>query len=169
MGLVSFFAKPFQGIVKGATELVDELHVSGEEKQDFALKMQKVIDKSQVAAEKSLQAALKAHVDIVEAELKQDDLFTKRMRPTIGYAGIGAAVVLPVFIWGVKVVAWATGADLSGFPDNPLAGIPDIFWTAWAGVTGIYAMGRSMEKRGVQNKIVDYVTGSKKSRGLLNL
>lgn len=91
-----------------------------------------------------------ARRDVIVAELTQGDNYTKRARPTIVYAGLA-------FVGLVHVV----------FPiANALTGIaaPDItlpaeFWWTWGGVTGVYSLGRSAEKRGTKNKLVGMATG----------
>lgn len=73
--------------------------------------------------------------EIILAELAQDDRYTKRMRPTIGYAG------LVIIFWNYGI-APHFGLNIIEFPEA--------FWWAWGGVVGVYAVGRSMEKMGVK-------------------
>ncbi len=84
------------------------------------------------------------------AELGQGDAYTKRARPTIVYAGLAfiflVHVCLPMAGW-VAVVA--AGSPL---PQTPPLSLPSEFWWAWTGVCGLYAVGRTMEKRGASLK-----------------
>lgn len=87
-----------------------------------------------------------AQRDVMVEELRQGDPYTKRARPTIVYAGLAfiflVHVALPVAGW-VSVIA--RGAPL---PDAPALALPAEFWWAWTGVCGLYAIGRTIEKRG---------------------
>jgi len=93
----------------------------------------------------------KSRRDIIVAELNQGDNYTKRARPTIIYAGL-------VFIGLVHVVFPILKGLLQ--INTPELTLPSQFWWSWSGVSGIYALGRSAEKRGVKNKLVGMITGS---------
>lgn len=87
-----------------------------------------------------------AQRDVMVAELNQTDGYTKRARPTIVYAGLAfiflVHVMLPMAGW-ISVIARGTP-----LPETPPLSLPTEFWWAWTGVCGIYAIGRTMEKRG---------------------
>ena len=96
---------------------------------------------------------------IIMSEMSQGDLFTKRARPSIVYAGLAAIglvhVLLPMTAW---IVLITTGKPLSDMPDIVL---PGEFWATWGGVCSIWVIGRSAEKRGAGNKILGMITGGK--------
>lgn len=91
-----------------------------------------------------------ARRDVIVAELNQGDNYTKRARPTIVYGGL-------VFI-GLVHVVFPMVAAFTNITTPDLA-LPPEFWWTWGGVTGVYSLGRSAEKRGVKNKLVGAVTG----------
>jgi len=109
-----------------------------------------------------------ASKDIIVAELQQGDKFTKRARPTIVYAGLGAIafnhVLLPflnrVAEW-IAIAKSETGALPDGFSAMAPVELPVEFWVAWAGVVGVYSLGRSAEKRGARSQLVGWITGNK--------
>lgn len=93
-----------------------------------------------------------AQKSIIVAELQQSDNYTKRARPTIIYAGLG-------FIFLVHVAAPIAAAFTSiNFPNLVL---PEAFWWSWGGICSVYAVGRSAEKKGVQNNLINMITGGK--------
>lgn len=97
-------------------------------------------------------AVVEAQKAVMVAEMSQGDVYTKRARPTIVYAGL-------LFIFMVHVafpiITYISGQDL---PDLKL---PEEFWWSYTGVCGVWVLGRSMEKNGAQNKIVNMITGGK--------
>jgi len=107
---------------------------------------------------------VEAQKSIIVAEMQQGDNYTKRARPTVVYAGLA-------FIALVHVVVPVTVAFVSAFSTSPepvavltnlkTLTLPEEFWWAWTSVCGIWAVGRSMEKRGVSNKLVEMLTGNK--------
>ena len=84
--------------------------------------------------------------DVMVAELQQTDPYTKRARPTIVYSGLAfiflVHVLLPMAGW-ISVIV-----KNQPLPATPPLALPTEFWWAWTGVCGIYAIGRTMEKRG---------------------
>jgi len=110
--------------------------------------------KVQIEVEKMLQqdrnVLLDAQKSIIVAEMQQADTYTKRARPTIVYAGLGYIFLVHVFM---PLVAFFTSKAL------PIVVLPSEFWWAWSGVCGIWIVGRSAEKKGVENKLVSMITG----------
>ena len=127
-----------KSIIEPATNLVDNLHTSQEEKDAAKAELQKIANAAMAVNLKHAETIANAQRDIVVAELKQDDNYTKRARPSLVYGGLVAMflnhVVLP---W----IAYFRGLDL------PTIDLPTEFWIAWGGVTGAWAVGRSVEKR----------------------
>ncbi|MBF0497703.1 MAG: holin family protein [Deltaproteobacteria bacterium] len=100
---------------------------------------------------------VEAQKAIIVAELTQDDKYTKRARPSIIYVGL-----LIFLLNGVLTPLASFVTTMLGHPVSPpMMALPDSFWVAWASVTGIYAVGRSAEKIGSDNPIIQKITGSK--------
>lgn len=111
---------------------------------------------AQIALQEMLQkrenTVIEAQKSIIVSEMQQADIFTKRARPTLVYAGL-------LFIFMVHV-AFPILAYLSN-ETLPALSLPEEFWWAWSGVCGVWVLGRSAEKRGVANKLVGMITGNK--------
>jgi len=110
--------------------------------------------------EKRESAVLDTQKSVIVAEMNQSDNYTKRARPTIVYFGLVAIgivhVLLPVIAW---IILMVKGIDIkTNMPDITL---PGHFWAAWGGVCSIWVIGRSAEKKGVTNKLIGMITGSK--------
>ena len=87
-----------------------------------------------------------AQRDVMVAELNQSDGYTKRARPTIVYAGLSFIFLVHVFL---PMAGWLSViVKNQPLPPTPPLALPTEFWWAWTGVCGIYAIGRTMEKRG---------------------
>lgn len=124
---------------------------------DPAEKAQKQIE-LQEAISKREDTLINSQKEIIVEELKQGDSFTKRSRPMIIYSGLLFIfmnhVILPMIVW---IVTIATGTKI----DPPVLNLPSEFWWAWSGVCSVYVMGRTSEKMGYSNKIIQMITGSK--------
>ncbi|MBN2060716.1 MAG: holin family protein [Deltaproteobacteria bacterium] len=93
---------------------------------------------------------IEAQRSIIVSEMSQGDSFTKRARPTIVYAGLAFIFLVHV---AFPIIAYINGQDL------PQLSLPDQFWWAWTGVCGVWIIGRSAEKKGIENKVVSMITG----------
>jgi len=112
-----------------------------------------------------------AKSSIMVEELKQQDKFTKRARPTVVYGGLGMIALNYVFfpMIGRVVGYFQDPTQLEQIMPliQPLA-LPGEFWAAWGGVVGTWVLGRSAEKiKGVDHlsnigKLTSLVTGNKK-------
>ena len=151
MGLLdSLFGGGKGGIIGGVGKIIDDLHSSDQEKAEAKLAVQRLMLERQEQADKMLRAELDAQREITVAELRQDDEYTKRARPTIVYTGL---VIMAV---NYAVAPWL--ARLAG-TDLPPVEFPEAFWIAWGGVVGVYAIGRTAEKRGAANRLTRLITG----------
>jgi hypothetical protein len=92
--------------------------------------------------------------DIIVAEMQQGDRITKWARPSVIYFGLGILgmqhVILPFFV--------AFGVNLTITP------LPDYFWDAWKLVASVWAGGRTLERVGKSNKVVELITGNKRPK-----
>lgn len=107
-----------------------------------------------------------AQRDIIVAELEQGDKFTKRARPMIVYTGLVVLVfnhaLVPFINRCVEWYVLSQGGDLSAFAALTPMNLPSEFWYAWSGVVGVYAVGRTAEKRGARGKLINWITGKDK-------
>lgn len=152
---MGFLSKIFSGSVGGLVEkvggVIDKFHLSGEEKQQFKIELETLLQKRDSEIEQTIRSEMQAKERVMVAELQQTDNYTKRARPTLVYVGL-------IFIFLVHVafpiIAYAFKEKL------PTLSLPEEFWWAWGGVCGTWIIGRSAEKRGVKNKAVSLITGS---------
>ena len=145
----------FSSIIKGAlgpiTDFVGGLIHSGEEKAEHQMKLMTLQNDLAIKLEEVMIVEMNAKKDIIVAEMQQGDLYTKRARPTLVYAGLGIVFVNHMILpW----IAHFAGSVI------PTIDMPTEFWIAWGGVTGSWVIGRSAEKRGMQNKLVSAITGN---------
>ncbi len=132
--------------------IVDQFHLSGEEKQEFKLKLESLLQNRDSEVEQTIRAELQAKERVLVAELQQDDKFTKRARPAIVWAGL-------LFIaWNYCVIP--SLMTLFDKAIQPFA-LPVEFWAAWGGICTTWVIGRSAEKRGSRSKVTNVITGSK--------
>ena len=140
-------------VIKPVTELVDNLTTTQEEKLELKAAMLASQMQLEVEVEKAIAAETQAKSQVMVAELQQGDNYTKRARPTVVYAGLGIAFVNNLALpW----VAHFTGHVV---PDIQM---PTEFWLGWSGIVATWVIGRSAERRGVQNKFIAAVTGNGK-------
>lgn len=146
-------------LVESIGGVVDEFHLSKEEKEEFKLKVQQLVLADRQMTEETVRAELDAKAGIIKAELQQEDPYTKRARPTVVYTGLGVIVVnyalFPILYWLIQVIAWMNEAVMFDFPPQPLLELPGEFWWAFTTVVSIYGVGRTVEKRGVSNAFTD--------------
>lgn len=147
-----------KGLIDGIAGAADRFITTGDEKNAFKLEMQKLVTARMSEIEETARSELQARENIMVSEMKQGDNYTKRARPTIVYTGLGA-IVFNYCV--VPLLQTVMGKTIDPFS------LPTEFWMAWGGVVGIYAIGRSAEKRGSQNPVVQAITGS--GAGLMNL
>ncbi len=123
---------------------IEEQHRQNQ--RQFLTEMEQLTQKRESEIEQTIRAELKAQENILVAELQQGDRYTKRARPTVIYVGL-FFILLELFgIRHIVLDQLALGENVL----NIIQGSDAIFKTflaAWAGVVGVYAVGRSMEKR----------------------
>jgi len=126
--------------------------MTGAEKAEAQIKIQAMIDERE-------NTLIESQKSIIMSEMQQSDRFTKRARPSIVYFGLAAIglvhVILPMTAW---IVLITTGQPMS---DMPTIALPGEFWATWGGVCSIWVIGRSAEKKGAGNKLVNMITGGK--------
>lgn len=109
----------------------------------------------------------KAQRDIIVAEMNQQDGYTKRARPTVVYAGLAfiglVYIVIPTIIKTILLIKISALSpdQIAGLREYMELALPGEFWMAWGSVVSIWSIGRSAEKNGATNKIIQMITGSK--------
>ncbi len=149
--LSDIFAGSAKGLIGSVGSIVDDLHLSGEEKQQFKLQMEALVQQRDSEIEQTTRIELQAKERVLVAELQQGDKFTKRARPTVVYAGLA-------FI-GINYVVVPIVGVLNGVTVAPIE-LPTEFWAGWSGIVATWSIGRSFEKRGTQNRVTSAITGS---------
>ena len=153
MGLLGgIFSSTIGKIIGEVKGVVDEFHTSGEEKAEFNLRMEDILTTRLSEAESTLRTEINAKSAIMVAEMNQEDKYTKRARPTIVYSGL----VLIFLDFAVRVIAFLFMPDLP----TPSGFVEVAFLATWGSVCGVYTIGRSAEKRGVNNQAVSAITGA---------
>jgi hypothetical protein len=154
MNLISA-AKSVSGAVGKIFGLVDDLQLSGEEKQQFKLQMETLLQQRDSEIEQTYRAEMDAHKTIALAEIQSGDRYVKYARPSVIYGGIFVIfanyILMPIIalIWNLKI---------------PEFQLPAEWWYAWTGIVSVYSIGRSAERRGVSNihakRLISQVTGN---------
>ena len=153
MGLLGSVLGGAVGKILGQVRGVfDDLHHSGEEKDETMLRVEAILTERLSEAEETLRTEITAKQAIMVAEMQQEDRYTKRARPTIVYSGL----VLIFLDFIVRVIAFFFVPDLP----QPSGFVEVAFLATWGSVCGVYSIGRSAEKRGVNNQAVSAVTGA---------
>lgn len=132
-----------------------------ETQSSFKLEVERLISEREERIHDTYRAEINASKDIIIAELKQSDNYTKRARPTVIYAGL---IIIFLEIFGVRI--WTLNEILAGkdYADSIIASSTEIlsaFLYMWGAVAGAYALGRTAEKRGISNTVTQLATGNK--------
>ncbi len=130
--------------------IVDQFHLSTEEKEKLKLESQSLLMTYKTIMEKVLTDELNARERVLVAELKQEDKYTKRARPTVVYAGL---ILIGINYCLVPIISKIIGADII-----PIE-LPSEFWLGWSGIVTSWSIGRTFEKRGSSNKFSKFITG----------
>lgn len=110
--------------------------------------------------EETYRRELDLQKEVMLAELKAGDGFTRRARPALVYVGLGIAAVGALI--AKLVAAVATWRLLGGqiTPEQAVSlveavkpllevdGVHASFWTVWGGVAGLWVVGRTRERVG---------------------
>ena len=160
--LDKIFGKAAESTIGAIGSVVDRFVRTGDEKaldeqkkREMLLELEAVVTERMEMAHGAAMAEMEAKTRIIEAELKQGDEYTKRARPTLVYWG------LKLIIWNYAVVPFVAGLMATFGLETPLAPVelPVAFWAAWGGVTTTWTVGRTMEKRGTNNRFTELANG----------
>lgn len=157
--LSKLFSGSIMEIGEGIASIADRFIQSADEKAAFRLEMEKLLQARDAELEATIRTELQAKERVMVAELQSGDSYTRRARPTMAYFGM--LVILLNYI----VLPWAGYWFKEGIP--PPLTLPAEFWYAWAGVVGVWSIGRTMERRGSQQELVKIVTGKPNQPSIL--
>lgn len=152
--LTKIFSGASGGIVSSIGEVADKFIETSEDKKKFKLEMESLLQKRDSEMEQTARSELEAKQNILVAELQQGDTYTKRARPTIVYVGLAVTVFNYCLI---PLIQMFMGHEINAIKPFEL---PMEFWVAWAGVTGTWTVGRTLERNGYRNRVTSFITGN---------
>jgi hypothetical protein len=162
--LTDFIGGNAANVVGELGKIVDQFHMSDQEKTQFKLEMEALLQKRESEIEVTVRSVIESKERVMVAELNQGDSYTKRARPTVVYAGLAFIFLNYCIIPGVQYVSGNAPVQcVKGVTDCVIASgiqLPQEFWWAWAGIVGTWSIGRSFEKSGVNNRVTNLITGS---------
>ena len=148
--LSNLLGKGTSELLGGIDDIISRFKASPEEKSKAKIAFEELLQKRDQVIEESIQTEINARKSIIVAELQQGDNYTKRARPSVVYFGL-----LMIFLnYGITQIANIFGADVEPVP------LPTEFWVAWGGICSTWVIGRTIERRGIKNKITSAITGS---------
>jgi len=151
MSIFSILGGPIKSLVDSIGGIIDNVHTSEEEKLEAKAKLKALETEATAQVLSHAESLFKTKGSVLIAELQQGDAYTKRARPTVVYGGLLILAVNHIILpW----IAFFAGMEI------PKIEIPAVFWGGWSGIVMTWSIGRSFEKRGVQNKAVSAITGS---------
>ncbi len=158
MGFISnILSDSSSNLLSNMANVADQFITTGDEKQAFKLQMESLVQQRESQIEQTLRAELGAKREVVASELRQDDKYTKRARPTLVYFGL--------LMIAINHMIFPILARFFDIDSNPLPPLPLEFWVGWSGIVGTWSIGRSAEKIGATNKITRLITGRTDSAG----
>lgn len=150
---------------QGIADIFDQFKLTDDEKLAGQLEMETLLQKRDSEIEGTIQKELDTAARVIEAEMNQDDNYTKRARPTVIYTGLLMfflnSVVLPKLAILAAFIADPKAQEIVIAAMQPVE-IPSAFIVAWGSVVAIYSGGRTLEKRGARNAAAQAMTGNGK-------
>ncbi|MDB6062157.1 MAG: hypothetical protein JWM78_2260 [Verrucomicrobiaceae bacterium] len=167
--ITDFLGGGAANVIGEVGKIVDQFHMSDQEKTQFKLEMEALLQKRDSEIEQTLRAEMESKERVLVAELNQGDNFTKRARPTVVYAGLIFIFLNYCLIPAVQYLAGKPPVHCAqSASDCVIASgiqLPQEFWWAWAGIVGTWTIGRSFEKSNASNRVTDLITGSAAAGG----
>lgn len=150
--LIKLLTGPIDSVIGAVGGVIDSVTTTDEEREEAKRRLAEIQNAARSQVLEHAEAIAEAQRDIIVQELKQDDKYTKRARPSLVYVGLGAMVINHI------VLPWTT-FFLDTAADLPTIELPGEFWWGWTGVVGAWAVGRSVEKvKRDQGKPMDRIT-----------
>lgn len=154
--IINLFTGGGSAIVKAVGDIIDKTNTSDEEKAEAKLRMQQAVTERLALMQQGAITEMNAKRDVTVAELNQGDNYTKRARPTVVYAGLVMMFVNEVLLPWLLVLIIAKQGQVDPVLAEIMSNPPQLsvpFYTAWGGITGSWAIGRSVEKVKGQSKM----------------
>lgn len=150
-----------------ASAAIKRFVTTDKDRLELANEMEELLQQRDAEVEQTIRAELGAKERTLVAELQQGDNYTKRARPTVVYAGlVFIAINHVLFPMSARMLTLFAGEALSTEEIAMLTApidLPTEFWAAWGGICSVWVLGRSAERRGIHNKLVSAITGTKKN------
>jgi len=153
------FSADVSNVIGEVGSMVESFQAGHLGKKELALEIERMIHERDERVALQISAEMTAKTSVIMAELKQEDAYTKRARPTIVYTG-------PLLVLFIVAVHYS-----NGFWGTKEVAIPEIvYWylSTWAGVVGTYVIGRSHEKKGQLGKIGKLASNMTGGKGHFN-
>ncbi|CAA0097701.1 Uncharacterised protein [BD1-7 clade bacterium] len=156
--LTDIFSGATGGFMDGVSNLIGKFVTTDKDKQAFILATEKLLQQRDAEIEQTIRAELEAKTRIIEAEMQQDDNYTKRARPTVVYFGLVVIAINHVLVPNlIQVISQVSETAVAYNTVN----LPTEFWIAWGGICSAWVIGRSAEKRGNRTPVIQTITGTK--------
>ena len=149
--MLNFITDIFKGTGDKIAGVIDELHLSAEEKLKLQNRVQELNNQAAQTAATLAAAELSSRAEIIKAEMQSGDKWTSRARPMIIYSGLVMTFILYILL---PTLAWLINKPM------PELALPAEFWWAWGTAVSVYATGRSAEKLGIKSKLTSVITGN---------
>lgn len=157
--LSKLFGGAAVNFAEGMAGIIDRFVQTPEEKAEFQLALEQLMQQRDSELEQTIRAELGAKERVMVAEMQSGDTYTKRARPTLVYFGLLIIAwnhaLLPTIAWALPLLV----PDIVVYP--PHVDLPEAFWLAWGSTVGVWSVGRSMERRGAKNNLVSLITGDR--------
>jgi len=132
---MALFDQLIQPALDSVTKLIDQFHLSPEEKAQAQQAIADAAQKAQADAENYNVQLNSIAGQNIRAEETNNDKYTERARPTVIWMGCG------LIAWNYGIVP----VFCSHWHLNPVT-LPDAFWWTWGTVVTGYVFSRGMEK-----------------------
>lgn len=146
-------------LLDGFSKIISNFKLSPEKKAEMEAAFranETVIQKAEIELDAAIQETIRSEInakkDIMVAEIQSGSAYVRNARPSIIYTG------LAVIVLNHCLLPWIAHCTGHGIPDIQL---PLAFRTAWGGITGTFVIGRTVERRGTTNKLIQMMTGNK--------
>lgn len=153
MGIASLITGGISTAVEKIGGTIRSFITTDNDRISAQLQVEKILQETGESIEKTVRQEMQSKERIITAELQQGDNYTKRARPTVVYYGL--------VIISIDLIARYIAFFMPSVKDIPSTMISVEFWVAWGGIVSTWVIGRSAEKRGQVNKVVNFITGNK--------
>ena len=151
---MDFLSKIFSGsvgsIIDSVGGVVDKFVTTDKDKMKLKIELEALLQQRLKELEETYRAELQLKERVMVAELRQSDLFTKRARPALIWSGL-VFVCFNYCLVPLLQLAFSV-------PVEPFI-LPEAWWMAWGGAVSVYTVSRTVDKRGLGNKLTDAIVG----------